>query len=158
MSRAQPRFKRVNPPLPLATANVWQVSVIGSIENQSTINTFYYWDNAAALISTSEQNISNGWQTALLGPYRACISADWGMQAIKVQCLTSQQRVPLLDTSVVGNAGTAPAGHAPTEVAAIMQRKTNFKGQSGRGRIMLPAVSLTHITGSALNAAGVTAF
>lgn len=154
MSRAKPRFKRVNPPLPALTNNIFLVSVLGVIENQLTINTFAYEDNKAvgAPAGNPEAELGAAWRVNVLGSYRACCSADWSVTGIKTSCINLPTRIPVFDTGAYPLAGTGATGHFPTEVSAVIQRKTVYKGQSGRGRFSLPALPLSAATASALTA------
>lgn len=158
MSRARPRFRRTNAPLPVPTGNVFMLQLLGTIENQLTINTFYYQDNK--VIGTpeanAETNLAQQWVTNVAVNYDSCISADWTSTGIKVTCLTIPSRIPVVYTTGFPSAGTGAAGHMPTEVSCVVQRRTNFKGQSGRGRVGLPAVPLTAVTNSVVNAAQLT--
>jgi len=153
MSRAVPRYHRINAPLPTPTPNKWEVIVRGLIEGQMTINTFYYDDQGAALSTTSESNLAGGFITANWVAYRACLSSDWTATDIQVKCLTDITRATYINTTITGNAGTGPAGHEPTYVAAVLLRLTKYKGQCGRGRIGLPAVPTSWVTASTITTA-----
>lgn len=156
MSRANPRFRRVNPVLTAAPANTFEVTLFGSIENQLTINTFYYRDQGAALTSLSESNLSTGFAASVLGAFAACCSADWSYNQIKVQCLTTPARQPYLGVS--SGPGTGPSTHEPTTVCGVIIRRTGIKGQSGRGRIAVPAPSTSLVTSSSLSAGLITTY
>jgi hypothetical protein len=116
------------------------VTVAGQQEGQMTINTFYYADAGAALAANTEITIANGWLTNVGGLYNGAISTDWVMKSIKVQCITSPARIPQFATAVLPASGGGPAIHEPTQIAGIIQRRTGIKGQSGRGRVMIPCV------------------
>lgn len=154
MSRAVPRFRRINPPLPAAVPNLFEVIVQGLVEGQVTINTFYYADGGGALIAATEQNIAAGWITAFGAQFRAACSSDWTLTSVKVLCLTSPNRMPFV--SVQSLAGTGPAGHEPTQIGFVVVRKSGVRGQAGRGRVTMPAMPTTWVTGSILSALGIT--
>lgn len=156
MSRANPRFRRVNPALPPATPNLFELVVIGEIENQLTINTLYYADGGAALITASEANLIAGWRTAFESALRAAISVDWVLVQYKCQCLTSPARIPQYSAGL-SLPGTGPTPHEPTTVCVTIKRGSLVKGQAGRGRISLPGVPTAWVTGSQINATGLTA-
>jgi hypothetical protein len=159
MSRAVPRFRRQNPPLPPPAANLFQVQLIGVLEGQLTINNFYYWDSGATLSATSEQDLA----VAFIGignltTFLAACSADLVITAIKVQCLTTPTRMPYVDT-IAGGVGAIGGGHEPTTVSCVISRYSGIKGQAGRGRVYMPAVPTVWVTGSAVTAgAGITAY
>lgn len=162
MSRKNPRFHRVNPVLPPATGNVFQVSLIGAIENQLTINNFYYQDGNQALIggaSPTESDMANAFIGT--GPYsqiRQASSTDWTSLTLRVACISQPARIPWIVQLGPPNAGTITGGHEPTTVAAIISRYTGTRGQSGRGRVYLPGVPTANVASSSITAAGVTAY
>jgi hypothetical protein len=146
MSRANPRFRRNNPPLPAPPANIFQVAALGTVEGQMTVNTFYYWDSGEALTALSESALEAAWVGTYQTPYVACMSSDWALTGYRVSCVTTPTRAPLIAS--VNAAGTGPAGHEPTEIAAVVLRRTLFRGQCGRGRFSLPAVPTSWVTNS----------
>lgn len=151
MSRANPRYKRVNPPgTPVGTGSVVEYIIQGSIESQLTINTFYY-QAATPLPSTAQLNtLLTALHTNLYALYIGCLSSDWTTtrELLNVVDINSLQGV--ISVGSAGTAGTRPAGHFPTEVAAILIKRTALKGQHGRGRISLPAISLGDATASTI--------
>jgi hypothetical protein len=151
MSRANPRFRRNNPALPVGVPNWWQVNVQGVIEGQATLTSFFYSDNNAALIAASESNLAAAWIANCLTAYKGALSADWaGLQMI-VKSLSSPTRNTFITTTgIAGVAGTGPAGHEPTIVCVTIDRYTPFRGQCGRGRIGVPAVPTGWVTASQL--------
>ena len=157
MSRATPRFRRPSAPLPAAVPNLFQLSILGSIEGQLTVNTYYYADGGAALTQSTEANLWAGWATAFQAHYLGCISSDWQLRNYKVQCLTSPARQPSISGIVAAN-GTGPAGHEPTTVCGVILRRSLVKGAAGRGRVSIPAVPITWVLLSQLNATGGTAY
>lgn len=159
MSRKNPRFHRVNAPMPAPNTNLFLVTVKGLIESQTTINTFYYLDQTAigTFTGNEESTLGAGWLAFCAPTYRACMSSDWQLISIKVQCLTTPSRAPVTYVTGLPLAGTGAAGHEPTEVAAVCLRFSGFKGQSGRGRFSLPAVPTGSVLSSNLTAAGLAA-
>lgn len=160
MSRKNPRFHRINATLPLNTGNVYQVSILGQIENQLTVNNFYFEDNGTPLIATQESDLAVPFQATFVPIFAQSCSNEWQATALRVAVLSSPSRIPLMKTSGFPFAGIGGVGHLPTTVAAVINRQTSIRGQSGRGRIYVPAVPLPYVTSpneSTLNAAGVTA-
>jgi hypothetical protein len=112
------------------------------------VNTFYYADGGAALSPTTEAVLGTGWLGSIGVAFMAAISSDYLMQTVKVQCLTTPTRMPAI--GVVNVAAGGPAGHEPLTVGVTIQRLTGIKGQSGRGRITVPAVPTAWVTNSVL--------
>lgn len=160
MSRANPRYRRSNQALPAAPANVWELQVIGQLEAQEVMSTFAFWDNGGAITGTPELNLAAGFTASLLTTYKACLSSDWVGQQYNVRCLTIPTRAQVTTTAgIAAVAGSGPAGHEPTTVAAVVSRYTAFRGQCGRGRLELPAVPTSWVTSSSLTTiAAYTAF
>lgn len=154
MSRANPRFRRTNPQLPAAPANTWEVIIYGTIDNQMTINTFYYIDSGGVPGPSTAQNLANAWLTANKTLMSNCVSADWTFTQIKVGCLTLPSYQPYV--APLSGSGNGPAGHQPSTDAITVTRYTGTRGQSGRGRILLPAVPTTWAVNSVLTASAIT--
>lgn len=152
MSRANPRYRRVNQSLPAATGNVIRYKIICQIESQITISTFWFVDNNAPGSMTSAEQLSIDTALSAVGnllpKFFACCSADLVGVATEIDSPNN----PLLVTyqSPLVGGGTGPAGHEPTYVSATMARVTDFKGQCGRGRLAIPAVPTAWVTASSL--------
>lgn len=152
MSRANPRFRRNNPKLPLPVGNVYRVKLLGQLENQLTINTFYYMDDQA-LATATETSIANlgvaiSAAGALIPKYAACMSVDWTLTGYIIDVPTSPSLAAVVTNQLT--VGSGPAGHEPTEVAAVITRQSAVKGQCGRGHVSLPAIPTSWVTASRL--------
>jgi hypothetical protein len=161
MSRALPRFHRNNPSLPApGGSTVVQINMVGSIEGQETINTFYYVGSPpGALTVTDLANALTAWQAAFLATFRGCCNGDWTVSGVECLCLTQPLLVTQQSTANAGAAGTVLGGHEPTVTSVCLSRYTGTKGQHGRGRIYMPGVPSLWVTASAVtNAAGITAY
>lgn len=161
MSRAVPRFRRVNAPLPPPGAKaVIEIAVVGIVEGQRTVNTFYYAGAPAALLtSTDLLSAINAWTAAFLTDYKACLSSDWAALGLTATCLTQPTLQTVSAVAAGGVVGTGPASHAPNQVAVVISRYTATKGQHGRGRVYMPAVPDPWLTASSITgAAGIAAY
>jgi hypothetical protein len=156
MSRANPRFRRVNPSLPPpGTGAVIQITAIGIVEGQETINTFYYYCSTAGALTTADLIAAlAAWRAAFSAHYIAAMSSDWKSVNLIAACLTQPSLVTIDDFTWAGTNGGGPAGHEPTQVAVCVSRYTAFKGQHGRGRIYLPAVPTGWVTNSNVTTVG----
>jgi hypothetical protein len=155
MSRANPRFHRTNAPLPaVPIANSVAVfKIVGAIENQLTVNTFYYLGGSAAPNTLQIGTLGVNLENLLLPLYQACISADWTMAYSSVDIVDKNTFFGSQRTTSAGLHGTRTAGHFPTEVAMVIARYSLTKGQHGRGRISLPAIALADVTASTITSA-----
>jgi hypothetical protein len=156
MSRAVPRFKRVNANLPaVGTAQgVIVYKLIGAIENQQTVSTFTYFapnfTPSSGQLTTLRANIS----TNIRALFLACVSSNW---TITEEIVDVVHRNDLNGVFSLANGGAAGGRGAPalaTTMALVMNRSTAIKGQHGRGRLSLPAICAADTLASRVNAAG----
>jgi hypothetical protein len=152
VSRLNPRYRRSNQALPALVPNLYLLSLVGQIELQTTVCTFYYSDGGAVLSATSESDVVGNFQVNVMTKVLACISQDWAVSYIACQCITTPTRIRYVTYTNAGAQGTRPAGHEPTTVAMLLSRYTAYKGQAGRGRLYLPGVCTSDVTNS--NATG----
>jgi len=152
MSRASPRFHRINPSLPAvgSTQGVALYRIWGAIEAQLTINTFMYLapvnNPTQAQLTTLLTSISS----IVFSVYKACLSTDWTLTKETLDVVHRVDINGVVSTANVPSAGGRPAGHMPTEVAVVLNRRTAFKGQHGRGRVSLPAISTADVGASSI--------
>ncbi len=154
MSRAVRRFVRVNPHLPsiVGLAGCIVYKIIGSLENQLTVNTFYYSSVNIAPNTSQLTTLLAAISTNLMAAYRACVSADWTCTLERIDVVHRNDLNGVQSLANAAAAGTRGAGHFPTEVAITIARSSLVKGQHGRGRISLPAVPLADVTASNITA------
>lgn len=152
MSRASPRFHRVNPSLPTvgSTQGVVLYKVVGSIESQLTINTFYYLGPVNNPTLTQLTTLLTAISSLIFSNYKACLSADWSLTRETLDVVHRVDINGVISTANVPAAGGRPALHEPTEIAVIILRKSAFKGQHGRGRISLPGISTSDVGASTI--------
>lgn len=150
MSRASPRFKRISPSLPpVGTGNgVVMYRIQGQIENQLTVSTFMLSAPVPAPTTAQLNTLLTNLHTALFGKYGACLSADWTAVSEQLLVVHRNDLAGVQSLAAAGTAGARPAGHLPTEVAAVILRVSAVKGQHGRGRLSLPAISTADVTAS----------
>lgn len=147
---------RLNPPLPVALQNTFMVALKGDVEGQETLNTFYYNDGGHVLTPTTEADMGAAWAAAILPDLLPCMTDDWTANYAEVTCLTTPSRLPV--RTLLGVTGTRPVAHEPTTVSGVLRRQTAIRGQCGRGRVYLPAVPVSFVDQSALNATGQAAY
>jgi hypothetical protein len=155
MSRANPRYHRINPSLPLVGSGngVVQYRIIGVIENQMTMNTFYYSAAVPAPTTTQLNTLLTNIQAGMFPLYKLCLSADWKCSSEALNVVHRNDILGVQSAANLNVAGGRAAGHMPTEVAQPIIRYTATKGQHGRGRFSLPAISTADVTASAITAA-----
>lgn len=163
MSKANPRFRRVNPQLPNLSTPVYQVTVSGSGEAGIWLINLAYLASASPQTNLSEQNIATTWNTQCNVSLKACLNQTYTYTGVKVTCVTNPNRIPYTGTGLTGmGSGTVLSSALPSTVAAIFSKYTTTKGQHGRGRNYMPAPPITFTTPASLpdyvNATGLTAY
>lgn len=151
MSKANPRFRRVNPTLFPPFHGTYRVRITGTIESQLTVSTFYYRDADGPLSESliKMQALATGILSggSLMSFYGQACSSDWDATEVLVDSPVLQVLATVVEYAGAF-AGGGPAGHEPTTVAAIIHRQTGTKGQCGRGHVSLPAVPTAWVTAS----------
>ena len=159
MSRAVPRFRRTNNPLPVPANNVYEVVIIGLIDQQETLTTLYYMDNQAVGIGVNPGAL----QTAAAVKYvtwTLVTPTTWALQGSTVKCLNNPT-VPSITTFLGASQPGVVVGDAEgTIMAATIRRQTAVRGQAGRGHVNMPAVpqSFVAANGYSLTPAAQTAY
>jgi hypothetical protein len=149
MSRANPRFKRTNPPLTPIGSNTTGVYIIqGTIEGQETLSSFQYSTPASTVTQSQIAILLGALNTAFTAKYLACCSGDWTMVRQLFNITSVNSIIGQVTQNSVGTAGTGGAGHMPTEIAAFLVKYSGVKGQHGRGRLSMPGVPLLAVTQS----------
>lgn len=142
MSRATPRFRRPNPPMPALTQNMFQVNVLLSVQGQTAINTFYYGDGQAVGVGVNPTGLAIA-MLALLPLYQPIMGTDCTVVGVTVRCLNNPSAISvtrLLPTPLPGTVASTSLG---TMYAATILRQTVVRGQAGRGRVTSPGVPFT---------------
>jgi hypothetical protein len=150
------------PPKLDTVGQIFEMRVIGSLYEQVCITTFRYrvttvtgtgsfplpaieaiaqnvWDDGVGLgmhYMTSNQFLSVVFEGQVIAPVRYVVSLD----------------APTNPTGVVDAAAAAPT------VTGVVQKRSEFAGRDKRGRLFIPGVPLTFISGGRLNDTGQTAY
>lgn len=163
MSRANPRFRRINPNLPVYPNPVYLVQAIGASEAGIWYMDFGYAMTAAGQSAASEANIAATWLTTNGANLRAVMTPQAALNSVKVTCVSTPTRIPYTNTTsaFLGN-GTAAGQAEPSTTASILSKYTTTKGQHGRGRNYFPNVPTAFISPvldpDRLNAAALVAY
>jgi len=164
MSRANPRFKRTNPPLPAIGANnIFLATVRGVADNEEWLVNYAYM-GADALTAASEQNIATAIDTTCRIAITGVLDSSCTYASVKVQCLNVPSRISytFYTNGGVPRPGVIGSTHLPKEMSAIISKYTSTKGQHGRGRNYWPAIPVSFTTPATnpnnLNATGLAAY
>ena len=142
-------------PMPSMPVNdVFRLVIIGQVEDCMTVNTFWYLN--AKPIGSSVRADQLALHDLFVAPlkvsatYLLCVSAEWNMTSINVDVVTK----PSLATLIVPkNAipGQGDLGVAPNQTCVTIAKTTDWRGKHGRGRISVPAVARSIISGTVLS-------
>lgn len=139
-----------------AVGDVYRVSIVGTHFGEQIVNTLYY---QISTVGTGDERsaLATGLAAAgIPGSYGNAVSSDYAGVAVNVQAVK-----PVGPTLVVGpliTAGTGPTPSFPSQVSAIMVRKTALGGKGNRGRLFMPAVPTTFFTANVITTAGTAAY
>lgn len=139
----------------MAIGDVFQLNVIGQLHGQTTVNTFYFrvridggGDPRDALISAWVAGVRAGWLSAA--------NQEWVLARLEASGI--QPASPKLERADGVGTGLSLGPCLPSEVTAVIRRKTLEVGRRGRGRVYIPAVSSSFENDSRLSAAGTLAY
>lgn len=162
MSRAAPRFRRTNATLPPIGVgqHVIRFTVAGTLQGQTTLNTFYYRDTSVAIPGGFEGLFVTAWQAANQALYLGMCSQDFALDGFSITHLNGSTRPTV--TVPVGAAapGTVASPALDSMLSGVYDRSTLIKSACGRGRIAVPAVPVSFVApgSSFLNGVGVAAY
>ena len=144
---------RLSPMPPAPTADIYRVRVQGEVEGALTLNVFHYRINKTGATPTHAE--FDSLMSALEQPggfldllYPALHQA-WTHEL----CLIDAPTYPSLATNtytMVAKGGTAAGIRLANQSAVVIQKRTNWRGKHGRGRVSLPAVPQSFVTGTSL--------
>jgi len=117
-------------------------------------------DAFAASPSANMLLLLNAWKLGVQGSFLDCLTGVTTLNRYSIACLSSLN--PASIDSYVSAVGTVANSPLPLEMAAIVKKTGNLKGQHGRGRTFFPSVPTSFTTPAVnpnlLNAAGLAAY
>lgn len=139
----------------MALGDIYSVVVRGTLQGQTILNTLHYRESVtagtggqAALATIADSTLGQAWRNGL--------SQDFTYNDVTVQHIwplpVTYPTVNGTDTGV----GAVASASSPSEVAAVITKRTAFAGPFYRGRAFISGIALSGITGASLNATGIT--
>lgn len=148
---------RLNPHLPVRTGPTYRIVVQGLLFGQTTINTHYMVDVNQAnpvMQGTSLAVYAQDWWAINGTAYRAVMTADWALVAVRVYVMNNAAISPGVYLPAAGTIlGTHASGGDTSWVAAGCLRHTSYGGQRGQGAFRIPAVPLSDVVGNSFTPA-----
>jgi hypothetical protein len=159
MSRANPRFRRANNPLPVPTNNLYQANVLYTQFSQQFITTLYYLDNKAVGVGVDSGGAASA-VLAALPAFQSVLSVNATITGVTARSLTTPTALSSTKLLLIPLLGTVAGQSEGSIMAATIDRQTAIRGQAGRGHVNLGPVpsSFTSADGSSLNGAGSVAY
>lgn len=125
----------------MATNEIWQLSVIGTVSSQQHIHTLHFKEVPGTLLGT---DLITNWTTSAMTQYRACFAIGQNpVQLIRAQKVCGNVPLPAADEVVpaVGSqTGTRPTSSSealPSFVASLVSLKGMYAGRRYQGRFFL---------------------
>jgi hypothetical protein len=145
---------RVVIPLPPPTIfEVFRVRFIGQFENAMTVNVMYYESDHPTGSATEAEQIEilqlMAAPNSLLSAYVSCCTTDWAFVQATVDTPTTPQNATFV-YQPAGLFGINALPRCPCQMGVTIRKVTQYRGRKGRGRITVPAVPMTWVSGTAL--------
>lgn len=117
----------------------------------------YYVNGGTHPLSEEIQVIANNFKTAFNAAMPGILTTAHEFLGVEVVYTGGGVQLDAM-SAVAATAGTVSGDVMPEETAALIQRRTGLQGRAKRGRVFLPCVPDSFVTGSALTGAALTAY
>ena len=146
-----------NPAMPeISGQAVYEVSVIGSLFGQRTINVFYYIGVTPGPEPVSQTGLANAFWDAVGTEWCDAVSDDWFLTAVAVKRVdvygflgTVVLAGDLANPNIQGTRGDSCA----PQVAVVHKRNTLIVGKRGRGRVYIAGIPEADMAGGIISGA-----
>lgn len=139
----------------MAVNDIYSVQVLGTLHGQRVQCTLHYRESvtgvgggSTALASLADASPGNEFRIQLSNEYRydgCLVQKIWPLPVLE----------SVLDATAAGN-GSIVQNSLPSEVAAVITKRTGLAGRKYRGRAYVPGIPVTYETDSQLNSTGLT--
>lgn len=139
----------------MAVNDVFQVTVVGAIHAQTTLNVFHYRTSIAGTDTDILGAIANTFQTVTSNAWQNCTSDEFEIIGYAVQKILP---LPISNafTKFVSVVGLVAGDALPSSMAAVITKRTLLGGAANRGRTYLAGVPLSFEVNSTISNAGLT--
>jgi len=143
----------------MAQSDVNKVIIEGTLHGQLVQTVLHYVTLNGALGPVEEvERLAEQVVAVVVPQLKAIQSAEYTHTRVLAQKIFPlPPRVPVINVTAAGAGGVAGQS-LPTEVTAVITKKTPFAGRKYRGRIFVPGVPVTSELDSQLSAAAMTAW
>lgn len=125
----------------MALGDKYRVAVVGLIQGQEWINVLHYNQITADGINTGTDAVASALINSVLDLYLPCLNPLVTLNWLDIQRIAPGTAGPT-NRTIVGMTGTRTGTMLPSEVAAVVSKKGDFGGRSGRGRAYIPGANI----------------
>lgn len=118
---------------------------------------FYRQNNGDALDAANVQTAANDFKTAYATAIPAVITSSHTLHRVELVQTSGVNQIDAVSNSAAV-AGSVSGDVMPEEVAVLIQRRTGLVGRNKRGRVFIPCVPDSFVTGSGLTSGALTAY
>lgn len=140
----------------MAAKNVYEARIIGQVANQVFNLVLHLQDND--IRDPDPKKVANAVMLNFAGAARAVTSNEATFQYCLARVIGDPMGEPYMSDSGNNLAGQVTAPALPSFNAAIVQQRTGFISRRKRGRIYMPGVPQTYVSGGQINATGTTGY
>lgn len=135
--------------MPVSPIQLYMLQVVGEIENQVTINRFWFKGHTASPASTiliEMSNIHSHFKSTVLPKFQAYCSSRWHGNHLMILNMSTRPR-QMVD-EVINVAGLQDAMSLPSYSAGLLSLRSGFADRTRNGRIYLPPTDAGNNDGS----------
>jgi len=123
---------------PLAPGMILRASVWCTIQNQASVNSFYYRVVAVGAPPATDKDFSDNFDSVVAADYKALLNAIATYKGVVAQIIWPPPIAADVTTTASAGAGTAPASAMALQTSGIISWYTAFAGRKQRGRTYVP--------------------
>lgn len=136
----------------MAIGDIFRVALVGGLNAQQIVNTFYYQQSTANTTgSPDNQEMAEAFNSSVMGPISNAASQDaqWGVIESRL-FIPPGGPITGYDKAITV-LGQVAEDAAPPTVAVVCRKLTAFLGRKYRGRNFFAGIPITHITSGKIN-------
>lgn len=118
---------------------------------------FYVLGSGTAPDFDTIQTVANDFKTAFAGAMPGVLTTGHDFFGVEVVYTGGGAQIDAV-SNTAASTGTVSGDTMPEEVAVLIQRRTGLQGRSKRGRVFVPCVPDSFVTGSTLTSTAMTAY
>jgi hypothetical protein len=125
----------------MAINDICQARIVGTLHGQTTINQLCY---VLRDPNTTPMDIATNVAGDIVNFLLLATSVEYTCQQVDAQIIDPPPRT-FVATYQVGSAGSKAGGSAPSSVAVVLRKRTQFAGRKFRGRWYFPGIPTSDI-------------